>query len=51
MLVTITGYAFYEDIEKGGDGMKFGSFRVQVAHVAKNMQQGTVCNAGGNIKY
>jgi hypothetical protein len=37
-------YAFQEEFENGGDGIKLGSFRVKLANVALK----AVCEAGPN---
>ena len=51
MLVAVTGYEFNGDIDEGGDGLKLGIYRVQVARVAQKMQRAASRNNDGKLKY
>ena len=50
MVIAVTGYAFNDHIENGGDGLKIGLVRVQAAKVAKNSSN-SVCDASACLTY
>ena len=51
MLIAVTGYAFEDSIERGGDGLKLGLIRVQAAKVAKKTVRESTRDEEGQIRY
>jgi len=51
MALAVTAYAFDGNVNNGGDGLKLGLWRVQVARIAKRQQRASSKTAEGRTKY
>ena len=51
MVIAVSGYAFSESIESGGDGLKIWLIRVQAAKIAQKTVKESTRDEQGNIRY
>jgi hypothetical protein len=51
MVITFTAYAFNQNVENGGDGIKLGLYHVQAARIAKKDQKTSHRDANGKLHY
>ena len=51
MCVAVTGYAFDDNVNEGGDGIKIGFYRTQGARIAKRDVRESRRDEGGNLRY
>ena len=51
MGVAVTGYAYENNVENGGVGLKLGLYRAEAAMVAKKQQRQATKDEDGKVRY